>query len=204
LLVRRLSVATLLAAAWLVLTAATAAPALADDGWRTHRRPAAGFALDTPASWLDITSSKTKVLDQVAKRPELASLVQIARSNDLIKFLGADMKGFPNVNVISTVVGPVGLHALVSANVAQIEGLSFVKGPVSVSAVRLPAGGSELVTYKEAPQGRTLLTLQYYFVHRGRAFIVTYTTDPAPDAATKATVTRSARSFRFLGVRPVS
>jgi hypothetical protein len=201
--VRRLAVVALATLVCLaVVTSATARP-VADRGWTTHKRASAGFALDTPATWLDVTSSSSAVLDQAAKSPELRSLVQIAKSSNLIKFLSAAPAGFPNVNVIEVVSGPITLDAFVTQNVAGIKRLSFVTSKPSVKRLRLPAGPAALVTYREAPQGNDVQTLQYYLVHNGRAYVVTYTTQPTPDAATVSIVTRSARSFRFVGV-PVS
>jgi hypothetical protein len=183
---------------------AAGAQRVADSGWRSHSLPAAGFELDTPAAWLDVTSATSKILDRAAKSPELASLVQIARSNNLIKFLCADPTGFPNVNVIEAVSGPIGLRALVAANVAEIKRVSAVSGPVSVTPLRLPAGPAELVSYQETTRGHHLQALQYFLVHRGRVYILTYTTPPSPDAKTRAVVTRSARSFHFTGSALVS
>jgi hypothetical protein len=180
------------------LAAATGAAARPAGGWETHTRADAGFSLATPAAWVDVTGSAGKILGQMAKSSTLASLAQIARGNDLIKFLCADPSGDPNVNVIELVTGPVGLRTLVAQNVDQIRRLPFVKGRVSVATVKLPAGPTELVTYTEAPQGTSVETLQYFLVHRGRAYVLTYTTGPAPDPTTRATISRSARSFRYL------
>jgi len=179
------------------LTAAIGAAARPAESWRTHSKPAAGFTIATPADWLDVTSRTSAVLDQAAKSPELASMVEIARENKVIKLLCADPTGVPNLNVISTVSGPLALGRLVQMNVAGIKRLSFVKGAVTATPVKLPAGPAQLVRYQEAPQGTVVQTLQYYLVHRGKAYILTYTTLASPNAATLALVTQSARSFRF-------
>jgi hypothetical protein len=194
--VRRLLALTLAVIACLTVAIGAAARPAAKS-WRTHSKPTAGFSIATPANWLDVTSRTSAVLDQAAKSPELASMVEIARENKVIKLLCADPTGVPNLNVISTVSGPLTLGRLVEMNVAGIKRLSFVKGAVTATAVRLPSGPAQLVRYQEAPQGTVVQTLQYYLVHSGKAYILTYTTLASPDAATLALVTQSARSFRF-------
>ena len=177
---------------------AIAAAASANADWTTHSRPSDGFALATPASWLDLTSSTPQVLDRAARVPELHALIEVAKGSNLVRFICADPAGFPNVNVVETASRTIGLDEFVAENVATIRQLPFVSRKPSVAPVSLPAGPAEFVSYRETVQGNDVLTEQYYLVHRGRAYIVTYTILPGSAGATASAVSRSAGSFRFL------
>jgi len=63
--------------------------------------------------------------------------------------------------------------------------------------VRLPAGPAVFVRYVEAPAGKRVVTRQYYLVHGGRLYIVTYTALPAAEKADLATFARSIDSLRL-------
>jgi hypothetical protein len=195
---RRLLLLTVVALA----AAFGATAARADVSWTPHVVADAGFALNAPRTWLDVTAPlKPQLLDRdAAKSPALAALVKWAAGNELVRLLCADPSGSPSVSV--TVGGHVGasltLRTLVADNVAVLRHLSFISAPLTVSSLRLPAGAAMLVRYRETASSGTGVThSQYYLVHAGRAFIVDFTTSAASDSQTQALVSESARSFRF-------
>jgi hypothetical protein len=181
----------------LTLLASGAAQA---DAWTAHAN-ATGFTISAPASWLNVTApQRPKVLAQdAAKHAALASLVKWVSGDRLVRLLCADPTGATSLSV--TVGDPIGaslqLAALVAQNVRELRALAFIPHPPVVSAVQLPAGSAMLVTYTETSAGGGAEHWQYYFVHKGRAFIVGFTTPAAPPESVRLIVTESARSFRF-------
>ena len=185
----------------LVLVAATvlAAPAAATTGWTTHTVATSGFSLATPSSWVDLSGLSPQLLSALAaKNPELASLARTARQQKEIKLVAGAPNGYPNVNVIA-IDARIPLATFVAVNVREIRGLSFVVGAVTTKHVNLPAGRAVMVHYLEAPAGRTIATLQYYIVHGGRAYIVTYTSLPSSERHDAPTRERSIATLRFRG-----
>jgi hypothetical protein len=176
------------------------------DAWTTHSVPAVRFSIETPRAWIDITSASSKVLSDLATaEPSLASLVKVVKSNKLIKFFGIDPSGKANVNVIAAPIGAESLHAWVSANVAQLKGSTELRGAVSVAPITLPSGPAYVVSYDETVgDSPKVVTLQYYAIHNGESYVITFTTSPSLTSKYASTFLQSARSIRFGRVLPAS
>lgn len=191
---RSFPLASLLA---LTLLASSGAQA---DAWTTHAN-ATGFTISTPMSWLNVTAPQQPKLlaKDAAEHVALASLVKWASGDRLVRLLCADPTGATSLSV--TVGDQIGaslkLGPLVAQNVRELRALTFILRPPAVSTVQLPAGTGMLVTYTETSPGGGAEHWQYYFVHKGRAFIVGFTTPLAPPASIRSIVAESARSFRF-------
>jgi hypothetical protein len=185
---------------------AGASPATYADAWTTHSVPSVRFSIETPGAWIDITSASSKVLTGLATaEPSLTSLVKVVMSNKLIKFFGIDPSGKANVNVIAAPIGAESLHAWVSANVAQLKGLTELRGAVSVAPITLPGGAAYVVSYDETvAHSPKVVTLQYYAIHDGESYVITFTTSPSLEWKYASTFLQSARSVRFGKVMPVS
>ena len=95
----RISGALVAVTAVLVLPLGVSA-AVAAHGWSRHTVRSQGFSLETPSLWFDATSGPQGALDRAARKyPELASLVQWAEGNQLVRLLCSARTGFPNVSV---------------------------------------------------------------------------------------------------------
>jgi hypothetical protein len=192
----------LLGAAALLIFGAVPAAEGAGPGWTRHAVPASGFALDTPVAWFDASSGPQRALDLAARNhPELASLAQWEQGDQLARLVCADPTGFPNVIVtVGNASATLTLQELAAGNVAQTRHLPYVKGPVVVTAVRLPVGPAVSVRFTEAPSRESPVeVVQYYLLHDRRAYVIAYTMLSPSDAATRATIALSARSFGYTG-----
>jgi hypothetical protein len=178
-----------------------AATALGADGWRTVQVPAGGFAIDVPRAWVDVTGSADRIVGLLKKYPKLQPYAASLVKNRQLKLLSADATaaGFAtNVNVI--VVPSQGIRdprVVAAAGIAQLKGSGLVQGAMSSSSAELPAGTTPVVRYSLAIGGAVTATTQYFLVHGGNAYIVTYTTDPPHARQYEGTFLRSAQSIRF-------
>jgi hypothetical protein len=204
--VRRLpsvrALTSLLGAATLLIPAGGATAQGAGSGWTRHAVSAFGFAIDTPSTWFDASSGPQRALDLAARtHPELASLVQWEQGDQLARLVCADRSGFPNVIVtVGNTSATLTLQELAAANIAQTKHLPYLKGDLSVAAVRLPAGPAVSVSYTEAPsQESPVEVVQYYLVHDLHAYVIAYTMLSSSDTVSRAIVTRSARTFGYTG-----
>jgi len=182
--------------------AASGSAAVASPGaWRTVQVPAGRFAIDVPQAWVDVTGSQSQVVALLDKYPKLKPYADALVRNHELKLLSVDAAsaGFAtNVNVIvAPSEGLTDPRQVASAGAGQVKRSGLLVGPVSSGTVKLPAGTAPVLRYGLAIGGAVTATTQYFLIHGGNAYIVTYTTDRGHGAAYDGTFLRSARSIRF-------
>ena len=133
-----------------------------------------------------------------AEVPELASLVQWAEGNQLVRLLCSARTGFPNVSVtVANTYRALTVKKFAASNVAELRHLPSLVGTPVITEVTLPAGESYEVTFAETSQGTRFDEQEYFLRHSNRAYVIAYTVVDPPDTATLATLTQSIRSFAF-------
>jgi hypothetical protein len=97
----------IVAALGLALAAGAAAHPARHGAWRTHLVSPIGLSLQTPATWVDLTTATPGMLDNLVKsEPSLASLVKVTETNKLVKLLCVEPDGAANVDVVEARRGP--------------------------------------------------------------------------------------------------
>jgi hypothetical protein len=188
-----------------MLALAVAPLAAAAPAWTTHHVPAAGFSIAAPAAWVDVTRLTPEVLAKESSVPGLRAYVEAAKSSKAIKLIVVDVgpKTIANrfasgLNV--TQVPAIGdLRTQRAVTVAQLKSAGIVVGAVASSYVTLPAGKALRLSYRArfAVASPVVATLQFVFLHAGKATVITYTTLPKLQSHYGAPFARSAHSFRF-------
>jgi hypothetical protein len=202
----------------IVLVAAIAAPAGAQpgSGWVRHSGP--GFSVQLPASWLDASKDRARLLEKTRELasddPELAAimdnLLAAGNSNVAVKMIAFDVApsslrtGFAtNLNVVRERT-TLSLARWNEEALKTLTAMSFVVQPVWSQRIHLPAGKAFRYRYKArfkvgevgGKQLQTSIT-QYALAESGSAYVLTYTTLPRLAGGYRATFDRSAKSFRF-------
>jgi hypothetical protein len=177
----------------------------AATAWKTHRVATAGCSVAAPASWIDVTRLTPQVLEKESQVPGLSAYVEAAKRSKAIKLIVVDVGGTTvanhfasglNVTQVPT-IGDLALQRQVT--VAQLKSAGVVVGSIASSYVNLPAGKALRLAYKArfAVGSPVVATLQFVFLHAGKATVITYTTLPSLRSHYGATFARSANSFRF-------
>jgi hypothetical protein len=191
--------------AGLVLALAVAPLAGAATTWKTHHVKAAGFSIAAPAAWIDVTRLTPEVLAKETSVPGLRAYVEAARSSKAIKLIVVDVGRTTIANRFAsglnvTQVPAIGdLQTQRAITVAQLKSAGVVVGPVASSYVTLPAGKALRLAYRArfAVGSPVVATLQFVFLHAGKATVITYTTLPKLQSHYGAPFARSAHSFHF-------
>jgi hypothetical protein len=133
------------------------APPSVPAGWTVHRDEPSGFAIAFPSGWTDATDE--------AKN-------QVAEAKDFLKFAVVDSSTGTNVNVGLEPSGLLDVDGYAQANerVLSNAGITGVKQ----GRATVPAGTAVVFTYTAGPTGQAHIT-QYFFVHGGQGFVVTFT-----------------------------
>jgi hypothetical protein len=189
----------------LALLPAGAAVAYGADGWSAHRSAAAGFSVEAPATWIDVTRLTPQVLAAVKKVPALRQYVELAKASNAVKLIVADVG--PNttsthfatsLNVLQgATIGDLRLQR--DATVRQLRSSGLLTSPLQASYVNLPAGKAVALRYR-ARYSTTMPEVaqaQFVLVHDGKVTVLTYTTLSTLEAAYRSVFARSAQSFRF-------
>jgi hypothetical protein len=191
--------------AGLVLALAVAPLAGAASTWKTHHVRAAGFSIAAPAAWIDVTRLTPEALAKESSVPGLRAYVEAARSSKAIKLIVVDVGRTTIANQFAsglnvTQVPAIGdLQTQRAITVAQLKSAGIVVGAVASSFVTLPAGKALRLAYRArfAAGSPVVATLQFVFLHAGKATVITYTTLPKLQSHYGAPFARSAHSFRF-------
>jgi hypothetical protein len=190
----------------LTLSAVLIGPATAAERLQRHVVAGQELSLAVPASWIAVESGLPQdLLDRISRQnPKLAPyIVQLGQSGSPMKFLALDPAirgGFAtNANVV---VMPVPTGTTFAAYRASlVAGLrTIASGPVKQRVVTIGGVRALRVSYRlqiTLGQTRTVQTLQYAFLRKGRSIVVTYTTLPGQSARYAKTFQRSAASIRF-------
>ena len=173
--------------------------------WKTHRVRSSGFSVAAPAAWIDVTRLTPEVLAKESSVPSLRAYAEAARNSKAIKLIVVDVGPKTVANHFAsglnvTQVPTIGdLRLQRDVTVAQLKSAGVVVGTVQSSYVKLPAGKAVRLSYRArfTVGSPVVATLQFVFLHSGKATVITYTTLPKLQAHYGATFARSARSFRF-------
>jgi hypothetical protein len=179
--------------------------AVAASGWKTHQVKAAGFRVDSPTTWVDVTRLTPQVLAKENEVPGLRAYAEAAQRSKAIKLIVVDVGATTVANKFAsglnvTQVPTVGdLKLQRDVTIAQLKSAGIVVGSVSSSYVTLPAGKSLRLAYRARFMvgGPVVATLQYVFVHAGKATVLTFSTLPQLRSHYGAAFARSAHSFHF-------
>ena len=191
--------------AGLLLALAVAPLAGAASTWKTHHVSGAGFGIAAPAAWIDVTRLTPEVLAKESTVPGLRAYVDAARSSKAIKLIVVDVGRTTIANRFAsglnvTQVPAIGdLQTQREITVAQLKAAGIVLGAVASSYVTLPAGKALRLAYRArfAVSSPVVATLQFVFLHAGKATVITYTTLPKLQSHYVVVFARSAHSFRF-------
>jgi hypothetical protein len=189
-----------------VLTVAPVAAAVSREAWTTHKAPAAGFSVDAPGSWIDVTRLSPQALARAEKVPALRPYMQLAKTSKLVKLIVLDAGATTVANHFATSLNVVQTPAAADlrlehdATVAQLKSTGILAGPLHAGYTTLPAGKAVELRY-HARYGAGMpevALLQLVLVHGGKTTVLTYTALPKLEGAYEPVFLRSARSFRFL------
>jgi hypothetical protein len=191
--------------AGLLVALAVAPLAGAATSWKTHHVSAAGFSIAAPAAWIDVTQLTPQVLAKESEVPGLRAYVEAARNSKAIKLIVVDVGKTTVANHFAsglnvTQVPTIGdLQTQREITIAQLKSAGVVVGAVESSYVTLPAGKALRLAYRArfAVGSPVVATLQFVFLHGGKATVITYTTLPKLQSHYGAPFARSAHSFRF-------
>ena len=180
--------------------------AAAAQRWKTHQVKAAGFRVAAPATWIDVTRLTPQVLAKENEVPGLRAYVEAARKSKLIKLIVVDVgpttvKNHFASGVNVTQVPTIGdLRLQRDATIAQLKAAGILVGAVQSRYVSLAAGKALRLSYRARFAAGTpvVASLQFVFVHAGKATVLTYTTLPKLQSHYATTFSRSAQSFRFV------
>jgi hypothetical protein len=192
--------------AGVVLALALVPLAAAAPSWKTHQVKAAGFRVAAPATWIDVTRLTPQVLAKENEVPGLRAYVEAARKSKLIKLIVVDVgpttvKNHFASGVNVTQVPTIGdLRLQRDATIAQLKAAGILVGAVQSRYVSLAAGKALRLSYRARFAAGTpvVASLQFVFVHAGKATVLTYTTLPKLQSHYATTFARSAHSFRFV------
>jgi hypothetical protein len=207
------TLATLLAV--LALAAVAVAPSSGSSAatWRPYRMAKLRAAVDLPRSWSDITRRTPQVerrLKQVEQdNPLLGASIGSLRATGAIAFLAADFdtsslrSGFvTNLNVIRAAAPGATYGALRRVLPRQLRAAG-VNGPITTRFVSTRSGRALEARYAFKLTSSTTIihtaTTQYYLLHGGTLYVLTYTTSPRERSRYAGVFERSGRSFRFPG-----
>jgi hypothetical protein len=192
--------------AMLVLLAVVpVAAAGSQEAWTTHRAPAAGFTVDAPGSWIDVTRLTPQALARAEKVPALRPYIELAKTSKLVKLIVLDAGAAAVTNHFATSLNVVQTPAAADlrlerdATVAQLKSVGVLSGPLHAGYTTLPAGKAVELRYHARYGAGTpeVALLQFLLVHAGKTTVLTYTTLPKLERAYQPVFVRSAGSFRF-------
>lgn len=189
-----------------VLTVVPVAAAVSQEAWTTHRAPKAGFRVDAPGSWIDVTRLTPQALARAEKVPALRPYMELARTSKLVKLIVLDAGAATVANHFATSLNVVQTPAAADlrlerdATVAQLKSVGILTGPLHASYTTLPAGKAVELRYHARYGAGTpeVALLQLVLVHGGKTTVLTYTTLPKLERTYQPVFLRSASSFRFL------
>jgi hypothetical protein len=127
-------------------------------GWTVHRDESSGFAIAFPGSWVDATE-KTRAL--------------IPQYKEFFKFAVADSSTGANVNVVVEDSGVLDIDGYAGANERTL--LNAGATDIAKSTVSTPAGTAMVFSYRAGPNASGAPLTQYFLVHGGRGYVVTFT-----------------------------
>jgi hypothetical protein len=192
----------LLALAAVLVVSPTASADASTGVWRTNTVASLGFSINTPSSWVDVTDSTAKGLDDLV-RPfdsSLASLVRGARSESFLYPLFCIAKsGSAYLDIVEVARGAKSLRALANFDAAYAKTRPTLRGNVTVAALALPSGPAYMVSYEALPAiGESPEAETAFYVARGaKSYTVTFTTSPSLEARYQPIFAQIARSIRL-------
>jgi hypothetical protein len=196
----------LLVATLVVLTVVPVAAAVSQEAWTTHQARAAGFRVDAPGSWIDVTRLTPQALARAEKVPALRPYMELAKTSKLVKLIVLDAGAATVANHFATSLNVVQTPAAADlrlerdATVAQLKSVGILTGPLHVSYATLPAGKAVALRYHARYGAGTpeVALVQFVLVHAGKTTVLTYTALPKLERTYQPVFVRSARSFRYL------
>jgi len=196
-----MAIRPLLAACAAALCASGSALAASPDpGWKTHRVPKAGVAIDLPASWTSaafVAPASGTALS--TKASGAAQLAQLAYKNKLVKFFAYTPSTTPvDMMIIEFSSKQNQDHGLTGELSAAAYQMGITGKGMHVEKATFPAGKASTVVVKSTILGLTFEEKDYIFAHAGGTIQLSFTTlaDVFPTYA--KTFDRFVRSMRYL------
>lgn len=180
------------------------AAAVSSETWTTHHAKA-GFRIDSPSSWIDVTRLSPQVLAKVKEVPALKPYVDSAQKSKAVKLIVLDAGAKTLANHFATSFNVLeaqttgDLRFQRDVNVAQLNASGLLTSKLQSHYVTLPAGKAVELRYR-ARYGTTapeVSQLQFLLLRDGVATVLTYTTLPKLASAYEPVFLRSAHSLRF-------